>query len=136
MQQSATAQDESSSKRWFLYSSTSFTFSHCPFKFSFHRLTLLSPPLTARILPLKLQLTRHNTASNSSVVLVHCVGLLGSVVQMRTVLSCEAEAMYDLDKMLGDHATSRTQSVWPSSVSTRLYVLASGLKESLAQYQP
>jgi hypothetical protein len=75
------------------YSSISLTFSHCPFKFSFHKLTLLSPPLTARMLPLRLQLTRHRTVSNSSVWLVHWPGLEASEVQMRTVLSWEAEAM-------------------------------------------
>lgn len=94
----------------------SFTFSHCPLRFSFHKLTLLSPPLTARMFPLGLQLTRHRTESNSSCWLVHCPGFEASDVQIRTVLSCEAEAMYDLERMLGDQATSRTQSVWPSNV--------------------
>lgn len=32
------------------------------------------------------------------------------LVQILTVLSCEAEAMYALDSTVGDHATSRTQS--------------------------
>jgi hypothetical protein len=32
---------------------------------------------------------------------------------MMTVLSWDAEAMYDLERTVGDHATSRTQSVWP-----------------------
>jgi hypothetical protein len=76
-----------------IYSSMSFTFSHWPLRFSFHKLTLLSPPLTARMLPLRLQLTRQSTVSNSSVWLVHWPGLDASEVQMRTVLSCEAEAM-------------------------------------------
>jgi hypothetical protein len=31
---------------------------------------------------------------------------------METVLSWEAEAMYDLARTVGDHATSRTQSPW------------------------
>ncbi len=46
---------------------------------------------------------------------------------MRTVLSCEADAIYDLDSKVGAHATSRTQSVWPESVTVRLYVLSVGL---------
>ena len=35
---------------------------------------------------------------------------------MRTVLSCEADAMYDLERTVGDHATSRTQSVCPGRI--------------------
>lgn len=66
--------------------------------------------------PLRLQLTLHSTVSNSSTWLVHWPGFEASEVQIRTVLSCEAEAMYDLERMLGDQATSRTQSVWPSRV--------------------
>lgn len=75
------------------YSSMSFTFSHCPLRFSFHKLTLLSPPLTARMFPLGLQLTLHRTESNSSCWLVHWPGFDASEVQIRTVLSCEADAM-------------------------------------------
>jgi hypothetical protein len=90
-------------------------------------LTLLSPPLTASTLPLKLQLTRHITASNSNVTLVHSFGCAGSVVQMRTVLSCDADAMYDLESKVGAHATSRTQSVWPERVVVRVYVFSVGL---------
>jgi hypothetical protein len=37
---------------------------------------LLPPPLTARMLPLRLQLTRHRTVSNSSVWLDHWPGLV------------------------------------------------------------
>lgn len=66
--------------------------------------------------PLGLQLTRHETESNSSCWYVHWPGLEASQVQMRTVLSCDAEAMYDLERILGDQATSRTQSEWPSNV--------------------
>lgn len=50
------------------YSSMFLTFSHPPLSLSFHRLTRLSPVLTASTFPLKLQLTRHATASNVSVV--------------------------------------------------------------------
>lgn len=46
---------------------------------------------------------------------------------MRTVLSCDADAMYDLDSKFGAHATSRTQSVWPERVVVAVYVLSVGL---------
>lgn len=75
------------------HSSIHLTHSHSPLKFSFHNDTLLSPPDTARTFPLKLQLTLHSTASKSSTVLFHSFGCAGSDVQIRTVLSCEAEAM-------------------------------------------
>jgi hypothetical protein len=45
------------------YSSIVFTHSHPPLSLSFHKLTRLSPVLTANTLPLKLQLTRQATAS-------------------------------------------------------------------------
>lgn len=76
-----------------IYSSMLLTISHSSFKFSFHKLTLLSPPLTARTFPLKLQLTLHKTASKFRIVLFHSEGCAGSDVQMRTVLSCDADAM-------------------------------------------
>jgi hypothetical protein len=50
------------------YSSIVLTQSHPPLSLSFHRLTLLSPVLTARTLPLRLQLTRHAAASTLSTV--------------------------------------------------------------------
>jgi hypothetical protein len=106
------------------YSSIVLTHSHPPLNLSFHKLTLLSPVLTARALPLRLQLTRHATASTFSSVRFHspticqyyvlfifCVNVRRSEdVQMITVLSWDAEAMYDLERTVGDHATSRTQS--------------------------
>lgn len=74
-----------------IYSSMVLTQSHPPFKLSFHKLTLLSPPLTANTFPLKLQLTLQTTASNLSSVLVQLEAFAGSAlagqVQMRTVLS-------------------------------------------------
>ena len=76
-----------------LYSSIVFTQSHSPFRFSFHKVTLLSPPETANTFPLRLQLTRHITASKLSVILFQSLGREGSVVHIRTVLSCEAEAI-------------------------------------------
>lgn len=75
------------------YSSIHFTQSHSPFKFSFHKLTLLSPPLTASTFPLRLQLTLHNTASKFNVVAFHSLGCVVSDVHIFTVLSCDAEAM-------------------------------------------
>lgn len=60
-------------------SSIVFTFSHPPLSLSFHRETLLSPVLTARTFPLRLQLTRHATSSKiGSVVAVHSTGICQS----------------------------------------------------------
>ena len=85
----------------------SLTHSQTPFRFSFQRVTLPSPQLTARMLPASDHETRQTTSGNlpagagpppgaagetaaeagSSAVLVH--GAVGeSFVQMRTVLSC------------------------------------------------
>jgi hypothetical protein len=49
-----------------IYSSIVLTHSQPPRSFSFHKLTRLSPPLTASTLPAMLQLHRHTTTSNSS----------------------------------------------------------------------
>ncbi len=76
-----------------LYSSIHFTQSHSPLKFSFHKLTLLSPPLTARTLPLRLQLTLHSTASKFRTIDFQSFGCAGSEVHIRTVLSWDADAM-------------------------------------------
>jgi hypothetical protein len=100
--------------------------SHLPARSSFHSVTLLSAWLTASTLPLKLHEHLHTTASNSSVVLFHSF-VFGSEVHMRTLLSCDADAIYDLRSTEGDQATSRTQSVWPSSVWLLIYVFCSGL---------
>jgi hypothetical protein len=53
------------------YSSMVLTHSQPPLNLSFHKLTRLSPVLTARTLPLKLQLTRHATASTLRTVDFH-----------------------------------------------------------------
>lgn len=97
------------------HSSIHFTHSHSPLKFSFHKLTRLSPPLTASTFPLRLQLTRHKTVSKFKTMLVHSLldGSDDADVQIRTVLSCDAEAMYDFCRIVGAQATSRTQSVCP-----------------------
>lgn len=103
-----------------------FTHSQPPANLSFHKLTLLSPVLTASTFPLKLQLTLHATASN---VNVSAFQLLSSVddVHILTVLSWDAEAIYDFESTVGDQATSRTQSLWPSRSRTLVYVDDSGL---------
>ena len=79
-----------------LYSVTSRTQSHPPFNVSFHSVTLLSPPLTAKTFPLILQLTLQQTLSNSSVLArVHepSPPPVPVLVQILTVLSCDADAM-------------------------------------------
>ena len=60
-------------------------------------------------------------------MLFHSFGCAWSEVQIRTVLSCDADAIYDLDSKVGAHATSRTQSLWPERVVVRTYVLSVGL---------
>lgn len=107
------------------YSSTLLTLSHSPFRVSFHSVTLLSPPLTASTFPLRLQLTRQTTVSRGIILRAHDGPF--SYVQIITLLSWDADAMYDFWRMLGAHATSRTQSVWPSSVCSSTYVADSAL---------
>lgn len=100
------------------YSVISLTHSHTPFRFSFHKVTLPSEPETASTFPLKLQLTLHRTASPKSFsVVANCHELISVgfvLVHILTVLSCDAEAIYVFDSSVGDQATSRTQSEWPS----------------------
>lgn len=60
--------------------------SQSPSKLSFHSVTWLSPPETARIFPVTDQLTRHRTHEK---VMTLCVQLPSGVcVQMMTFLSC------------------------------------------------
>jgi hypothetical protein len=54
---------------------------------------------------------------------------------MRTVLSCEADAMYDLDRTVGDHATSRTQSVCPVKICVLCQLAVSALKSHSLTWQ-
>jgi hypothetical protein len=72
-----------------VYSSIVLTHSQPPRSFSFHRLTRLSPPLTASTLPAMLQLHLHTTTSKSSVSLFQLLASAWSApaahVQMRTV---------------------------------------------------
>ena len=117
------------------YSSIVLTHSHPPLSLSFHRLTLLSPVLTARTLPLRLQLTRQAAASTSSLVRFHSPRR-SEEVQMMTVLSWDAEAIYDLERTVGDHATSRTQSRWPpGSICTFCQLPASALNSQILTWQ-
>lgn len=122
-----------------LYSSMVLTHSQPPLSLSFHKLTLLSAVLTARTLPLRLQLTRQAFAStlrtvdfqspvnmsrisacsshpSISVSEIGCYLRRSDDVQMRIVLSWLADAMYDLESTVGDQATSRTQSVCPGRI--------------------
>jgi hypothetical protein len=66
-------------------------------------------------------------AAESSPPPAPALALVALHVQMRTVLSWLADAMYDFCRMVGAQATSRTQSVWPVSVSVVLYDFNSGL---------
>jgi hypothetical protein len=54
---------------------------------------------------------------------------------MRTVLSCDADAMYDLERTVGDHATSRTQSVWPVRICVLCQLPVSALKSHSLTWQ-
>lgn len=110
------------SNRWqHVYRWSSFPFSvswltqlHRPSLFSFHKLILLSPPDTPRMLPVSDQLTFQTTSSKVwRIVGVQVV--MSSVFQIMTRRSCEQLAMRDDGKpMLGAQATSRTQSEWTS----------------------
>lgn len=134
------------------YSSIVLTHSHPPLNLSFHKLTLLSPVLTASTFPLKLQLTRQATASTLRTVDFHSPTFVSKLlqhrldlskvyvrrsedVQMRNVLSCEAEAMYDLERTVGDQATSRTQSVCPVKICVLCQLPVSTLKSHSLTWQ-
>lgn len=84
---------------------------HWPSLFSFHSETLLSPPVTARTLPVVDQEMLHTASSNvCSTVDVHCERS-ELLLQMITWRSCDADAICRRGKPIdGAHATSRTQS--------------------------
>lgn len=122
----------------------SLTHSQTPFKFSFQSVTFPSPQLTASRFPARLHDTLQTTSGNlpvgagapegETIVLdgssaAFTQGDEGvSFVQINTVLSWDAVAMYDRGKpMLGAQATSRTQSVCPSSVSSSTHDCCSSL---------
>lgn len=115
------------------YWSTSPADSQSPSKVSFHKVTL-SLPLMAKILPLRdqeaLQQTSGNFSFVSNVFFHWEIGVPSgfvSLVHISTVLSWLAVATYDLPKLEGDQATSRTQSVWPCKVSSKVTLLPSEL---------
>lgn len=88
-----------------------------PSLFSFHKLTLLSPPDTPRMLPVNDQLT-FQTTSSKVLRIVGVQVVMSSVFQMMTRRSCEQLAIRDVGRpMLGDQPTSRTQS---ECISSRL----------------
>lgn len=95
---------------------TSLMHSHWPSDPSRQRLTLLSPPETARMLPVRDQLTLQTTSSK----VLRIVGVqdtLSSLVQITTLLSWEQLAMVDrLSPREGAQATSRTQSMCISNL--------------------
>lgn len=111
------------------------THSHPPsLTLSFHKLTLLSPPLTASTFPLSDQLTRQMTHSKFNTVLCQlfasAMSLLPSVdanVQTLTLLSWPPLATYVLLSTLGLQATSRTQSLWPERETVSSYWAVAGL---------
>jgi len=79
-----------------LHSSIVLMTSHPPsLTLSFHNVTLLSAPLTANTFPLKLQLTLHTKHSNVNVLHVQLPAdaPASELVQIRTLRSCEADAM-------------------------------------------
>lgn len=95
---------------------TSLIHNHCPSDPSRQRLTLLSPPETARMLPVRDQLTLHTTSSNV-LSIVGFQDTLSSLVQITTLLSWEQLAIMDRwSPRDGAQATSRTQSMCISSL--------------------
>lgn len=89
---------------------------HWPSVFSFHNVTLLSPPVTARMLPVVDHEMLHTASSNvCSTVEVHSdrSALLLHTITWR---SCEAVAICERGNPIdGAQATSRTQSECASS---------------------
>lgn len=95
---------------------TSLMHNHCPSDPSRQRLTLLSPPDTARMLPVSDQLTLHTTSSKV-LSIVGVQDTLSSLVQITTLLSWEQLAIIDRwSPKDGAQATSRTQSICISSL--------------------
>ncbi len=105
---------------------TSLMQTHCPSTVSFHKLTLLSPPDTAKMLPV----TDHETCqtTSSKVWSTRWFQLLEtpSLVQRMTLRSWEQLAMTVRGSpMEGAQAASRTQSEWPSSLASSTHSLSS-----------
>lgn len=97
---------------------TSLMQAHWPSLDSRHKLTLLSPPDTAKMLPVSDQLTLHTTSSNVC-RMEELHAWLSSLLQITTRLSCEQEAITErASPTEGAQATSRIQSVWISSLES------------------
>lgn len=95
---------------------TSLMHNHCPSVPSRQRLTLLSPPDTAKMLPVRDQLTLHTTSSKVFKI-VGFQEILSSLVQITTLLSWEQLAIIERwSPKEGAHATSLTQSICISSL--------------------
>lgn len=100
---------------------------HCPSLFSLHKLTLLSPPDTAKIFPVRDQLTLQTTSSKVCKI-VGVQVTLSSLVQITTRLSWEHEAIIERGKPIeGAHETSRIQSVCISSLLSSVHWSASSI---------
>lgn len=101
---------------------TSLMHNHWPSVPSRHRLTLLSPPETARMFPVKDQLTLHTTSSKVFKI-IGVQDTLSSLVQITTLLSWEQLAIIDFWRPReGAQATSRTQSICISSLFSSTHV--------------
>ena len=105
---------------------TSLIQTHWPSTVSFHKLTLLSPPETARIFPVTDQETCQTTSSK--VCRTRWFQLLEtpSLVHRMTRRSWEQLAITVRESPIdGAHAASRTQSEWPSSLASSTHSLSS-----------
>ena len=92
---------------------------HVPSSPAFHKVTSLSPLLTANICPVTLQLTLQTGASNVCSRVGFHSELFPFWVQIKTVRSSEQEATtFTLGRIDGAQETSRTQSLWESSFET------------------
>jgi hypothetical protein len=83
---------------------------HAPSASSFHSVTLLSPPLTAKIPPVSDQLTRHTTSVNLGSTRGCHVSPSARCVHTTTTPSCAQLASVRSLPTRGAQATSRTQS--------------------------
>ena len=105
---------------------TSLMHTHWPSTVSFHRLTLLSPPETAKMLPVTDQETCQTTSSKVCKTRWFQELEVPSLVQRMTRRSWEQLAITVRDKPIdGAQAASRTQSEWPSSLASSTHSLSS-----------
>ena len=105
---------------------TSLMHTHWPSTVSFHRLTLLSPPETAKMFPVTDQETCQTTSSKVCKTRWFQELEVPSLVQRITRRSWEQLAITVRDKPIdGAQAASRTQSEWPSSLASSTHSLSS-----------